>query len=403
MYGVGLTYEVTGSQVRVYHFDQRGSTTAFSGPSGTVTGRVHYGPFGEISGRTGSTDSLFLFCGLYGVITDPNGLNYMRFRWYSPQIKRFVNADAHYGDIALPNTLNRYTYTGNNPVMRVDPGGEFWNLIAGALIGGLVSVGIKIAADAISGKKIDLSSGDYWAEIGGAFVNGAVTGACFSTGVGVAGGAACGALGSSLGYLTTQGLKGDKVDPGQLAFEAGVGAVSGAIAGGAARYARYGSKTSAGNRFGQFRQGYAAENPTSFKLGLLARDKAIMGSDEYLVTQILPRAGVRKLIGTTVGKAVGKAVARRVFTASFGALAGGALAVNLGGRVASNVLFDSSGGGSPGAAQSSADIQQSGWNDVSAGHKGVFGEFIHWQLYIKALRAAGRPIPDNPNNVLATF
>jgi hypothetical protein len=198
-------------------------------------------------------------------------------------------------------------------------------------------------------------------------------------------------------------LKGDKVDPGQLAFEAGVGAAAGALAGGAARYARYGSKTSAGNRFTQFRQGYAAENPTSFKLGLLARDKAIMGSDEYLITQILPRAGARKLFGTTVGKAVGKAVARRVFSPTFIALTGGAQALKIGGVFAGNALFNSGSGGSPGAAQSSADIQQTGWNDVSAGHKGVYGEFVHWQLYINALRAGGRPIPNNPNNVLATF
>jgi RHS repeat-associated protein len=403
IYGVGLAYEVTGSQIKVYHFDHRGSTVAFTNGSGSVVGTVAYGPFGEIVRRSGDTDSPFLYHGLFGVLTGPNGMNYMRYRWYSPQIKRFVNADAHYGDIALPHSLNRYAFTGNNPINRVDPGGEFWNIIGGAIIGGLVSAVIKIASDAISGRKVDFTSGDYWAEIGGAFVSGAATGACIGSGVGIAAGALCGAAGSSLGYLTTAGLKGDQVDPGQLAFEAGVGAAGGALSAGAGRFLRFGPRTSVGNRFSQFRHGFRAKNPTNFKLGLLARDKAVMASDEYLITNILPKAGFKKLIGTSVGKEVAKATARRVFTPTFGALAGGSLAVKFGGRIAGNILFNSQSGGVAGGGSDNLDIEEDGWMGVSKGNKSTYGEYIHWQLYINTLQAAGRPIPNNPNNVLATF
>lgn len=403
VYGIGLAYEVSGSEVRVHHYDHRGSTTALSSGSGVVVGTVQYGPFGEVVRRSGDSDSLFLFSGFYGVVTDPNGLSYMRFRWYSPQIKRFVNADAHFGDIALPHSLNRYAYTGNNPVSRVDPGGEFWNLIGGAIVGGAVSTIVKVASDAISGKKVDFTSGDYWAEIGGAFVAGAATGACLSSGVGVAAGALCGAAGGSLGYLTASGLKGDQVDAEQLAFEAGVGAAGGALGAGASRFLRFGPKRAVGNRFAQFRHGFRAKSPTDFKLGLLARDKAIMASDEYLVTNILPKAGVRKLIGTSVGKDVARALARRAFTPGFVAMASGSLGVRVGGRLVGNALFNSQGGGGAGASATSPQIEQSGWEGVSAGNKGAYGEFIHWQLYIDALRLAGRPIPSNPNNVLATF
>lgn len=403
VYGVGLAYEVTGSEVRVYHYDHRGSTTAFSDGSGQVVGRVSYGPFGEIIERSGESDSPFLFTGLLGVITDSNGLNYMRFRWYSPQIKRFVSVDSGYGDINLPHTLNRYAYTGNNPISRVDPGGEFLNLIGAALIGGVVSTVIKVVSDAISGRRVDFTNGDYLAEIGGAFVAGAATGACLGSGVGIAAGAACGGLGSSLGYLTTAGLKGDQVDPGQLAFEAGVGAVSGAATAGAARFLRFGPRTSAGNRFAQFRQGFAAENPTAFKLGLLARDRAVMGSDEYLVAVLLPKAGVRKLIGTTPGKEIAKALARRAFTPTFGILAGGSLAVKVGGRIASNILFNSQSGGVAGGGDDNIDKEEEGRDGVSGGIRGTYGEFIHWQLYISSLMLAGRPIPTNPNHVLSTF
>ena len=152
------------------------------GNDGRVQGTVAYGPFGEVVQRTGEADSLFLYVGLFGVITDPQGLNCMRFRWYSPQIKRFLNPDAQYGDIARPGSLNRYTYAGNDPISRIDPGGEFWNIIGGALIGGVAGAAIKMVSDAISGKKIDFNSGDYWAEIGGSFVLGAATGACVGSG-----------------------------------------------------------------------------------------------------------------------------------------------------------------------------------------------------------------------------
>ena len=45
-----------------------------------------------------------------GVITDANGLYYMRTRYYNPDIKRFVNADILTGSITDGRTLNRYAY-----------------------------------------------------------------------------------------------------------------------------------------------------------------------------------------------------------------------------------------------------------------------------------------------------
>jgi RHS repeat-associated protein len=75
--------------------------------------------------RTGNSESLFLFSGLFGVLTDPNRLAYMRYRWYSPEIHRFINQDAHFGSITDAGSLNRYSYAGSNPVTRGDPKGEF--------------------------------------------------------------------------------------------------------------------------------------------------------------------------------------------------------------------------------------------------------------------------------------
>ena len=47
----------------------------------------------------------------------------MRARYYSPALRRFVNADILHGDISDPATLNRYAYVNGNPVSFVDPMG----------------------------------------------------------------------------------------------------------------------------------------------------------------------------------------------------------------------------------------------------------------------------------------
>ena len=64
-----------------------------------------------------------------GVITDANGLLYMRARYYSPELRRFINADIIPGEISDSTSLNRYAYVNGNPVSYVDPFGlkGFWS------------------------------------------------------------------------------------------------------------------------------------------------------------------------------------------------------------------------------------------------------------------------------------
>jgi len=72
-----------------------------------------------------ATQTPFLFNGMYGVMTDENNLYYMRARFYSPEIKRFVNQDVLLGNIAEGQTLNRFAFVTGNPVSFVDPWGFF--------------------------------------------------------------------------------------------------------------------------------------------------------------------------------------------------------------------------------------------------------------------------------------
>jgi len=105
-----------------YHFDFRGSTVALSDSSGAVVEKFQYSPFGVlVKGNASKTP--FLFNGMYGVMTDENGLLYMRARFYSPEIRRFVNRDVLLGGIADGQTLNRFAFVGGKPVSFVDPFG----------------------------------------------------------------------------------------------------------------------------------------------------------------------------------------------------------------------------------------------------------------------------------------
>ena len=68
-------------------------------------------------------------------------------------IGRFISPDIPEVTTVTPMSLtdkNLFAYCDNNPVMRVDHGGAFWNLIIGALIGG----GMEFAGQLLSGTPI---------------------------------------------------------------------------------------------------------------------------------------------------------------------------------------------------------------------------------------------------------
>ena len=123
VYGHGLIGEETNSVFKTYHFDFRGSTIAITDASGNITDTFKYDTYGKLLSRTGTSEIIFGYNGRDGVITEPNGLIYMRARYYYPELKRFVNADIIAGDISNAVTLNRYAYANGNPVSFIDPFG----------------------------------------------------------------------------------------------------------------------------------------------------------------------------------------------------------------------------------------------------------------------------------------
>ncbi len=122
VYGLGLIGQETGGEYSSYHFDYRGSTKALTDETGQVLERFQYSPYGLLLSEEASTTP-FLFNGMYGVMTDDNGLYYMRARFYSPEIRRFVNQDILLGRITEGQTLNRYAYVNGDPIKYNDPFG----------------------------------------------------------------------------------------------------------------------------------------------------------------------------------------------------------------------------------------------------------------------------------------
>ena len=123
IYGAGLLYQVTeqstATNTLTYHYDYRGSTVALTDGNGNVTDRIEYSAYATMTYRSGTNDTPFLFNGRYGVMTDANGLMYMRARYYNPFISRFINPDP----TGFSGGLNFYAYADGNPVSYMDPFG----------------------------------------------------------------------------------------------------------------------------------------------------------------------------------------------------------------------------------------------------------------------------------------
>ena len=214
----------------VYHFDMHGSTVALTNSSGAVTDRYTYGAYGEQLTHTGTSDTPFNFCGQYGVMTDANGLYYMRERYYAPEIKRFLNTDINKGDINDSRTLNLYTYASDSPIIFIDPEGLVIWWAAAAIVGaavGLVSTFVGDVVDIALGNQEGLSSlGTYV----GNTIGGAVGGVVTTVAGPVAGGAASGAVSNATQQgidLLTGADEDGQFSVGELLIDTGVGAAFG--------------------------------------------------------------------------------------------------------------------------------------------------------------------------------
>ncbi len=193
-------------ELYLYRKDAQGNIIAILDSVGNVVVKYIYDCWGNhaIVAETGDevTDGIgvlnpFRYRGYY--YDTETGLYYLQTRYYDPELGRFISQDnIDYADPETINGLNLYAYCANNPIMNVDPTGEFfWSIL-------IVSMILGAVIGAVSGGVTAVRNGEsFWsgALIGG--LKGLVTGAAF--GLGGALGAAAFATGTVIGIGTALG------------------------------------------------------------------------------------------------------------------------------------------------------------------------------------------------------
>jgi len=178
VYGIGLIGHQDLNGYCVYHYDFRGSTVVLTDTLGAVADRYTYGAYGELLTHTGTIDTPFLYNGRDGVMIESNGLYYMRARYYSPELKRFINADSKKGSINDSKTLNLFAFAKCDPVIYVDPQGQYAGiddlimLGVGAVVGVATTFASDLIANALTGGQGGFSD---WQTYVGSAVGGAVS------------------------------------------------------------------------------------------------------------------------------------------------------------------------------------------------------------------------------------
>ena len=140
-YGNGQLLASQGSdnQIKYYINDHLGSVRKITSSDGNVVSGNDYIAFGSVKSQSGN--SRFRFTGKE---LDESGLYYYGARYYDPATGRFITTDSVKGSLKDPQSLNRYSYTMNNPLKYIDPTGEVVKY-SDAFLKGLKSKGIDVS------------------------------------------------------------------------------------------------------------------------------------------------------------------------------------------------------------------------------------------------------------------
>ena len=151
-------------------------------------------------------------------------------RYYDPALGRFLAADSMVPDPANPQSLNRYSYTLNNPLRYTDPSGHI-HFLATAAIGGVIGGGLSLltqitrAQSAGSAQTFEEAWGQVdWAEVAGATVAGIVAGATMGIVTPVV-------AGTVLPSLAASGASSAAVHAAGLGISIGAGGLSNILGG----------------------------------------------------------------------------------------------------------------------------------------------------------------------------
>jgi RHS repeat-associated protein len=182
--------QTLGDDDTILVHDQLGSVLAETSGRGQASGRFAAYPYGLSRYESAQETQLFA-----GATRDRGvGLDLMGARFYAADLGLWTAADPgllnspERGAGADFGSVNAYAYANLSPIGAKDPDGEFWHIVAGAVIGGLVGGGLEAAHQYMAHGKIE-SWGRVGAAAGGGAIAGAITAAV-----------------PTAGYLATMGM-----------------------------------------------------------------------------------------------------------------------------------------------------------------------------------------------------
>ena len=142
-----------------YYFltDALGSTRGLVDSDEELTDSYDYKPYGELLAHNGTSDNDFLFTGEQ--LDQETDNYYLRARYYSPSLARFLSRDTYDGKASDPLSQNHYLYAGGNPVLYVDLSGHCYSMasmsntiaVMGILGGGAIATGLFNSRGGYSG------------------------------------------------------------------------------------------------------------------------------------------------------------------------------------------------------------------------------------------------------------
>jgi RHS repeat-associated protein len=142
-----------------YHADGNGNITYLVNSSQGLFASYRYDPYGNTISSSGNSANVYRFSSKE--IHVNSGLYYYGYRWYHPNLQRWLNRDPM-GERYGPNL---YVFCSNDSVLFIDPYGlyTFRELleIIGSGIGGAIEGGIRVVRDPMNEKL-----GALWAGIG---------------------------------------------------------------------------------------------------------------------------------------------------------------------------------------------------------------------------------------------
>ncbi|MDX5365615.1 MAG: hypothetical protein LPK88_04235 [Alphaproteobacteria bacterium] len=172
--------------MRYFTTDHLGSVAVITDELGAVVERLSFDAWGKRRHPDGTDDPSGSITsqttrGFTGhEMIDEVGLVNMNGRVYDPEIGRFMSADPFVQDPTNTQSLNRYSYVGNNPLSYTDPSGYFLKKIWKALVAIVVAVIFMqpwmISAIGTALGTTGLASTIASAAIGGAIAGGIVGG-----------------------------------------------------------------------------------------------------------------------------------------------------------------------------------------------------------------------------------